>query len=157
MTDGTAASTADGMVDRAFVLVSDLLGAPRIYRRIPAGSLLACFRCGVVSGCAVASFAVVRLRVVVQQAPVLCVEVDRVAQPRVALDATAVDAVAALTAVGPAAFGPDASFFGCSSTGIEDPKVFVPASIPASIDGGQLRNCELSGKVCARAFSESQV
>jgi hypothetical protein len=45
--------------------------------------------------------------------------------------------------VGPVASGPAASFPGCSSADIEDPKVSVPASVPASIAGAQLRNCEL--------------
>jgi hypothetical protein len=66
MVDGTADSTADGTVDRALLLVADLLGAPRICRRVPTGSSIARFHCGVVSGRAAASLTFVRLRVVVQ-------------------------------------------------------------------------------------------
>ena len=58
--------------------------------------------------------------------------------------------------MGPAASGPADSFPGCSLADIKDPKVSVPISVPASIIGVQLRNCELSGKVSARALSDSQ-
>ena len=138
MADGTADSTVECTVDCVFVLVSDLLGTPRICRRVPTGSLLTHFLCSVVSGRAAASFAVVYLRVVVQQAPVLRVEVDQVDRPRVALDATTVDAVAALVDVGPAASNPVAYFLGCLSADIEDLEVSIPASVPASIAGAQL-------------------
>merc|ERR1712086_575103 len=50
MEDGTADSTAECAADRVFVLVSDLLSAPRICCRVPTGSSLTRFRCGVVSG-----------------------------------------------------------------------------------------------------------
>ena len=133
MEDDTADSTAECTADRAFVLVSDLLGAPRICCRVPTGSSLTRFRCGGVSGRAAASLTVVRLRVVVQRAPVLRVEVDQAARPRVALDVAAADAAAALEAMGPAASGPATSFPGYSSADIEDPKVSVPAyAVPVS-------------------------
>ena len=38
----------------------------------------------------------------------------------------------------------------------EDPKVSIPASVPASLTGAQLRSCELSGKVSAHMLSDSQ-
>ena len=83
-----------------------------IVRRVPTGSLLACFPGGVVSGGTAASLPVVHLCVVVQRAPILRVRVDQVARPRVALDVAAADATAALTAVDPAASGPAASLPG---------------------------------------------
>ena len=66
MADGTADSTAECTADRTFVLVPDLLGVPRICCRVPTGSSLARFRCGVISGRIAASLAILRLRIVIQ-------------------------------------------------------------------------------------------
>ena len=51
----------------------------------------------------------------------------------------------------PAASGWTTSFSVSVSADIEDPKVSIPASVPATIVVAKLSNCELSGKLSARA------